>query len=135
MLDRILARMWYERNLPDDDEYSGDRRRALRVAVRKAGAPMTTVVYEIQLALSSRPEWADWYRHVFETGSRREHMRRFFQEKGEGSRGKVPSNKKIAIRSREFRTWRVRDFDHRRSKSKYRRNGLFWLSEGRAPSD
>ncbi|TQN68021.1 hypothetical protein CSHISOI_07444, partial [Colletotrichum shisoi] len=130
MLDKILARMWYERELPGDDECSGDRRRALRTALRKAGAPTTTVGYEIELALSSRPEWADWYKHVFMSGSREEQIARFLRENRplkesrskiplrktgfEGSQGKVFPKRKVTTRFREHK-------GSHRSKPKYHR--------------
>ncbi|KAK6217220.1 hypothetical protein QIS74_07334 [Colletotrichum tabaci] len=105
MLDKILARMWYERELPGDDECGGDRRRALRKALRKAGAPATTVGYEIKLALSSRPEWADWYRHVFMSGDRKEQTAIFSQDKRplKESQSKILPRRKVTTRFREHK--------------------------------
>ncbi|OHW93794.1 hypothetical protein CSPAE12_07519 [Colletotrichum incanum] len=79
-VETALDRIWTENLFPSEHILGGDRRRALRAAVRKAGAPQNTFVEHIQRVMQKRPEWASWYRYVFLTGNKHE-QRKLFRNK------------------------------------------------------
>ncbi|WDK19955.1 hypothetical protein CGRA01v4_11242 [Colletotrichum graminicola] len=71
--ETVLERLWTQHSSHNRLKVAGHPS-ALKLAVRRHGAPQRVLLKHIQLAMKKRPEWAGWYYHVFEMGRRRREM-------------------------------------------------------------